>query len=153
MKPAADRRPQRVAIIGSFRKHYEQVLAAARRFEDAWIAVLSPPLSRIANPGADFVRFETDPLESADHQIQAETLARILSADFVYVVAPGGYIGRTTSYELGRVHARGIPVYYSQQPEDLPIPVPDEQIASVEELTDFLQSPRLVGDLVGPTPS
>jgi hypothetical protein len=142
-----------VAIIGSFRKHYEQVVRAARHFEAVSVAVLSPPISRIVNPGADFVRFETDRLDSADHQIQSETFSRIFAADFVYVVAPGGYIGRTTSYELGRVHARGIPVYYSERPEDLPIPLADEQVATIEELTGLIQRHRMSVNFPGQDPS
>ncbi|RRR96523.1 hypothetical protein [Glycomyces terrestris] len=150
MKPGTNDAPWTVAIIGSFRQYYEQTVSAALKFESALISVLTPPISRITNPGADFVRFETDAFNSSDHQIQAVTLTRILSADFVYVVAPGGYIGRTTSYELGRVHAEGIPVYYSERPEDLPIPVSDEQVATVDELTRLLGNRRLSGTLLGP---
>lgn len=132
-----------VAIIGSFRQHYQLAAAAARQFESAAISVSTPPVSRVVDPQADFVRFETDSLDSEDHQIQTETFERIFEADVVYVVAPSGYIGRTTSYELGRVHERGIPVFYSEAPRDLPIHIPEESVMSVVELTDWLRANRM----------
>jgi ADP-ribose pyrophosphatase YjhB (NUDIX family) len=113
-----------VSVVGSFRQHYPQVAHATRIFAAAGITVRSPVISRIVNPGEEFPRFESDPPLSADHHIQAATFEKIFASDFVYVVAPAGYVGRTTSYELGRVHERGIPVYFSEPPRDLPIEVP-----------------------------
>jgi hypothetical protein len=132
-----------VAIIGSFRQYYQLAVTAALQFESASISVSTPPVSQIVDPEADFVRFETDAPDSEDHEIQSETLERIFESDVVYVIAPSGYIGRTTSYELGRVHERGIPVFYSEAPRDLPIPIADESVKSVEELTDWLRANRM----------
>ncbi|MFD7408663.1 hypothetical protein ACFV7R_39850 [Streptomyces sp. NPDC059866] len=117
-----------VAVVGSFRQHYGQVVRAAKAFEAAGITVRTPAVSDIVNPGAEFARFASDPPHLADHDIQAATLEKILTSDFVYVVAPDGYIGRTTSYELGRIHERGIPTYYSQMPKDLHIDIPPESV-------------------------
>ncbi|MFB9662198.1 hypothetical protein ACFQS3_05700 [Glycomyces mayteni] len=129
-----EQRLPKAAIIGSFRKHYKEVVDAALKFESSSISVLSPPVSRIVDPKANFVRFETDALDSTDHQIQTETFARIFKSDFVYVVTPGGYIGRTTCFELGRILERGIPVFYSEEPDDLPISIASESVCSVDEL-------------------
>lgn len=79
----------------------------------------SPPISRIIDPQQDYVRFLTDPPEATDLEIQAETLKKIFSSDFVYVVDPGGYIGQMTAYELGRITERGMAVYYAQ-PQGFP---------------------------------
>jgi len=117
-----------VAIIGSFRRYYKQIADAAREFEAAGICVTSPTVSRIVNPGDQYVRFETDCQHSADHTIQRIVLSRILNSDLIYVVVPEGYIGRTTCYELGRVQERGIPVFFSEPPRDLPIEIPHDSV-------------------------
>jgi hypothetical protein len=123
-----------VSIIGSFRRHYEAVALTVKEFVSLGLVVRSPAISRIINPGARFVRFEIDSVQSPDQLIQAAALHKILGSDLVYVVAPGGYIGRTTCYELGRVHERRIPTYFSELPEDLPIEVSPGSVLGVRDL-------------------
>jgi hypothetical protein len=123
-----------VAIIGSFRHHYDEVCRAAEVFASSGLRVASPTISRIVNPGADFVRFEVDPVGSTDAELQEQALARILAADVVYVVAPGGYVGRTTCYELGVVCAFSVPLYFSEIPTDLPIAVPSWRVCKYADL-------------------
>src|SRR5215472_1317609 len=123
-----------VSIIGSFRQHYPLVVHAAQELAALGISVRSPKICKIINPGGEYARFETDPPETPDQLIQAVTLAKILSSDLVYVVAPGGYVGRTTCYELGRIHERSIPVYYSAMPRDLPIEIPAGSVLCVHDL-------------------
>ncbi|WP_434452088.1 hypothetical protein [Lentzea sp. E54] len=132
------------AVIGSFRRHYAEVVAVVRELEEAGFEVRSPVVSRIINPGAAYVRFETDLPQLSNLDIQAATLAKILDSDVVYLVAPGGYVGRTTCYELGCVQERGIPVYFSEVPEDLPIAIPLENVCAPGELMRRVQT-REVG--------
>ncbi|WP_406326534.1 hypothetical protein [Streptomyces sp. NBC_00203] len=138
-----------VAVVGSFRQHYAHVVHAAEAFVAAGITVGSPSLSKIVNPGEEFARFASDPPQVPDHHIQAATLEKIFTSDFVYVVAPGGYIGRTTSYELGRIHERGIPTYYSEMPKDLPIGIPQDLVRSAACLAARLGTSAPSG-VVGP---
>ncbi|MDT7843541.1 NUDIX hydrolase [Streptomyces justiciae] len=123
-----------VSLIGSFRKHYPEVKAAAQVFSDAGIVVKAPPISRIVNPGREYARFESDCEQCSDHAIQAATMEKIFNSDFVYVVNPGGYIGRSTAYELGRVHERGLAVFYAEPPKDLPIDVPESAVIDASDL-------------------
>ncbi len=123
-----------VSVIGSFRQFYPQVALAVKEFRSLGITVRSPAVSRIINPGGDYARFETDSPGSPDESIQAATLEKILNSDLAYVVAPGGYLGRTSCYELGRIHERSIPVYFSAVPRDLPIRVPPGSVLSVRDL-------------------
>ena len=132
-----------VSIIGSFRRHYEEVALTAKKFELLGVTVSSPAISRIINPGACYVRFESDPPQSSDEFIQAMALGNILDSDLVYVVAPAGYVGVTTCYELGRVHERGIPTYFSDIPQDLPIEVSPGSVLGVQDLVL-----KVSGDLV-----
>ncbi|MFI0542265.1 NUDIX hydrolase [Streptomyces sp. WSLK1-3] len=136
-----------VALIGSFRQHYPEVLAAAEVFMDGGLTVKTPPMSRIINHGHEFVRFASDPPESSDHDIQAATLEKIFTSDLVYVVNPGGYVGRTTAYELGRAHERGLPVYYAEPPKDLPIDIAEGTVVDPRRLVRII-----AGNDRGPTP-
>jgi hypothetical protein len=128
------RRTLSVAIIGSFRHHYDEVCWVAGIFQTAGLRVTSPVISEIVNPGANFVRFAVDPSTTSDEELQELALGRILAAELVYVVAPGGYIGRTTCYELGQVLLRHVPVYFSSRIEDLPIDVPDHAVRAAADL-------------------
>lgn len=124
------RRKRTVAVIGSFKQHYPEVLAAIEDFRRADCLVLSPAGSSIIEPGIDFVRFTTDREEWEDALVQSVTMERILAADVVYVVCPNGYLGRTTCYEVGRVRQAGIPLYFSEAPVDLPVFIPDANVAN-----------------------
>lgn len=138
--------PPSVALIGSFRQHYPEVRAAAQVFADAGMTVTTPPMSRIINHGDEFVRFDSDPPQSSDHAIQTATMRKILGSDVVYVVNPGGYIGRTTAYELGYVHEWGLAVYYAEPPKDLPIDLPADTVVDAHTLAEVI-----TGDGAHPT--
>lgn len=135
-----------VAVIGSFRQHYDSVRDAIAAFREELWSVASPVGSEILEPGIDFVRFQTDPASASDEYVQSITLEKILQADLVFVVCPGGYIGRTTCYEVGRVRQCGIPLYFSDQPRDLPIHVPARNVLAPGELVKESRFYRLEED-------
>lgn len=122
--------PTTVAIIGSFKQHYEQILSSWRSFREAGLEITSPKGSQIIKEGIDFVRFESDPIHWDDPTVQTVALHRILRSDFVYAVTPKGYIGRTTCYEVGRVIQARRPIYFSEMPLDLPVLIPPDHILS-----------------------
>jgi hypothetical protein len=127
-----------VSILGSFRQYYPQVINAIIEFEKNGIVVKSPIVSKIINPGAPFVRFESDSAHLSDYDIQEITFDKIFASDFIYVVAPAGYIGRTTCYELGRVRERGIPVYFSEPVQDLPVEIHPEAVIGAADLAEMM---------------
>ena len=131
--------PKTGAIIGSFRKNYVQVLEDWHIFTGAGLQVTSPKGTPVIRPDEEFVRFESDDPELSDADIQRIALHRILRADFVYAVLPEGYLGNTTSYEIGQVLARNRPLYCGEHPLDLPIEIPADNIASARELVDRFQ--------------
>jgi len=130
-----------VAIIASFRQHYEEALRALQVFHDNGIEVTSPKGTPIVEPGIAFVRFRSDCAQATDGTVQSIAMHRILRANAVYVVAPDGYVGRTTCYEIGRVIQAARPVYFSERPTDLPICVPEDHIATPQELAEVLIRP------------
>jgi ADP-ribose pyrophosphatase YjhB (NUDIX family) len=123
-----------VSLIGSFRRHYDEVRNAAKIFADAGMTVKSPAMSRVLDADREFVRFESDPPLVSDRDIQAATLEKIFSSDFVYVVNPDGYVGPATAWELGRIQERGMAVYYAQAPRELLGDVPDGTVLGPHEL-------------------
>jgi len=135
------------SIIGSFRKHYRRVCDIAKLFASARIQVLSPTVSEIIDPEEWFVKLQTDRPTHDPVQIQLIALARILTSDFVYVVAPKGYVGRTTCYEIGRIVERGVKLYFSEAPVDLPILIPAGSIVSPEDLVRHLSTSGALPDL------
>ena len=130
------------SIIGSFRKYYSEIVALIEAFEAYHIHVLSPKRSDIINPQEHFVRLKTDNPQYEPVEIQLIALHRILRSNFVYVFCPTGYIGRTTCYEIGRIHERGVPLYFSECPEDLPIAISASAIIKPERFLSFLAQYR-----------
>jgi hypothetical protein len=126
--------PLRVAVIGSFRQHYHAVLESIGDFRAAGWVVTSPAGTKILEEGIDFVRFASDDAARTNAEVQSSTLGNIFGAHLVYVVAPNGYVGRTTCYEIGRLIQAHRSVYLSHQPLDLPVHVPDRFVVDVREL-------------------
>jgi len=129
-----------VALIGSFRQHYDAVLKSLRAFTSIGLAVTTPRGSTIVKHGIPFVRFESDESEWTDEMIQVVALHRILRADFVFVVVPNGYVGRTTCYEIGLIIQARKPVYFSERPNDLPVCIPEEHICSASFLAEQIRA-------------
>lgn len=129
-----------VALIGSFRQHYNVVLESLSAFKAAGLLVTSPKGTEIVQHGIPFVRFESDKTGWTDEMVQVAALHRILKADFVFAAVPNGYVGRTTCYEIGRIIQAGKPLYFSGVPEDLPLCIPDSHICSASRITDEISN-------------
>jgi len=54
------------------------------------------------------------------------------------VIAPEGYVGRTTCYEIGRIVQAARPLYFSQRPKDLPLYVPNGYIVGQDQLARMI---------------
>ena len=86
-----------IAICGSG-KHREAIYETARLLNDAGFVVLSPPLHKID------ALCENGPAELLELAWKGAThahLNRIVKADVVYIVNPDGYVGSSTTLELG----------------------------------------------------
>lgn len=129
-----------VAIIGSFRKYYKEILNLIKLFKNEGLYVWSPKESEICNSIEDFVVFKSDNPKYTPAEIQMITLERILRADAIYVYNPDGYLGRTTCYEIGFCLSRCKPVYYYEKPQDLPIPILENNIVEPEKFCDLINA-------------
>jgi nucleoside 2-deoxyribosyltransferase len=66
-------------------------------------------------------------------------LDKIDDADVVYVVNPGGYVGRSVCVDIGYAYARNKPIYAMHLIEDPPVPNLIHGVLSFEELISFLK--------------
>lgn len=137
-----------IAIIGSFRQHNEIIQSLCAKIRRTGIAVNSPQGIDVIQSGVDFVRFHADNPDWSDATVQSLALHRILRSDLVYAVLPDGYIGRTTCYEVGRVIQASRPIYFSNQPKDLPLHVPDSFVMDEAILLKNLMNPSWQPDWI-----
>lgn len=127
-----------IAVIGSFRKFLDEVTEASSIFRDAGVVVTSPKDGTVLDAEVEFVRFPSDQTDHDDATVQSIAMHRILSADAVYVVAVGGYIGKTTCYEIGRIVQLDRPLYFDTRPLDLPIHVPAGAVVAPSEFAQIV---------------
>lgn len=131
----------KACIIGSFRKHYDDILKIIDLFECNNIQVLSPKKSSILDEEAEFVIFESDNPAFSNAEIQLEVFKNISKSDFVYVWNPDGYVGKTVCYEIGAIHGMGRikDLYYKEMPKEDIIYAPDKAIISKEDLVQYIK--------------
>lgn len=107
-----------IAIIGSFRKHYDEIVKSANIFTENGFLVLVPKLDGIQeNSKDDFLLLIGDE-EKPPQQLEEEFLNKCLEADLVYVCNVGGYIGKTVMGELFILASNGQEVYFYATPEE-----------------------------------
>ena len=51
-------------------------------------------------------------------QLQDRNFRAIAQSDFVLIVNPGGYIGPSSSLEIGYAYSKGVPVFCTEVPKD-----------------------------------
>jgi hypothetical protein len=100
----------KAVISGSFKRHLTQLAtqAAALRFHG--VEILSPKSFNVVGEEDGFFFMDSDTSRSAK-QVQDGHLAAIKQADFLWIVAPDGYVGLSTALEIGTAVAHKVPVY------------------------------------------
>jgi len=124
---------RKVVISGSFRKHYSKIITYIKEFEECDWQVLSPKKSNIVNHESDFIILESDK-DQSNTQIENNHLNAIRNADILYVVNPEGYIGVSTSLEIGWALNCGVRVILQNKPTD----------SIIGELCEIISSPKKV---------
>lgn len=108
-----------VTISGSYRKHFDRILAAKHAFEEMGWTVLRPHTEKIVDPDGQFVRLEGDPEDPRERQ-EAQ-LAAIRRSRLVFNVNPGGYVGTSSAgeaYYCAALRESGlvVPFFCQEQP-------------------------------------
>lgn len=108
----------RVTVSGTFRRAMAEVQEAVTELYDAGADVLSPADPRVVDSFGDFVFVASDAVRHL-RVVQARHLSAIAASDFVWLLAPDGYIGLSAAMEIGFAAAHGIPVFSTEVPSDL----------------------------------
>jgi NTP pyrophosphatase (non-canonical NTP hydrolase) len=122
-------------ISGSFNKHLDKIQDKIREFQGEGIEVLSPKPSWPFSSEGGFVMLETD--KGTPGEIEFEHLEALARSDFLYVVNPSGYVGKSVALEIGYAMSRGIPVYSLEKPEDYVLSFfvkPEKSVKSIKRL-------------------
>jgi len=109
---------EKIVIIGSYRKFYEQINRKIELFEKNNFIVLMPPKSKIINPNDEFVKFQHEENKTIK-EIEESFLNAIKIADFVYIFNPNGYIGSSSAFEIGFSYGLKKKIYCMEKPQDL----------------------------------
>jgi hypothetical protein len=126
-------------VSGSFRRAMGAVADAVYRLTDAGVRVLSPADPRVVDQFGDFLFVASDRAR-AIKLVESRHLAAIEASDFVWLVAPEGYIGQSGAMEVGFAVAVGTPVFCSEVPVDLTLrqyvttlPQPEDALRAVHQ--------------------
>jgi NTP pyrophosphatase (non-canonical NTP hydrolase) len=127
-----------IVLSGSFRK---DLAGLAREFEelrDLGFRILSPTNIRVVSERDGFVFMEGEE-GTAPEAIELRHLDAIKRSAFVWLHAPGGYVGPSAALEVGFARASGIPVYSRVMPEDRVLQNLVQPVASPSDLVTELR--------------
>lgn len=108
------------AVCGSFRRGLAQVQDAVRELTDLGVKVLSPSDPTVVDAFGDFMYVASDRLRNI-RVVQNRHFLAVETADFVWLAAPGGYVGLSAAMEIGTAFTAGTPVYTDTAPNDLSV--------------------------------
>lgn len=83
--------------------------------------------------------------------VQSRHLAAIDASDFVWLVAPAGYVGQSAAMEIGYAVAKGTPVFASEVPADLTLRQYVKTLRTPREALRVLDGERHPGPTSDPT--
>lgn len=108
----------RCTLSGSYHKDRKGLRSAYSELTTCGCQVLSPHRLEFDAEDTLFVRDRAeDKLSETD--LEGHHLLSIKQSDFLWVHAPNGYIGTSTSMEIGFAFANNIPVFSSDAIEDV----------------------------------
>jgi hypothetical protein len=112
------------------------VQEAVYALTDSGVLVLSPADPRVVDQFGDFLFVASDRVRSI-RLVQSRHLAAIKASDFLWLVAPDGYVGQSAAMEIGCAVASGIPVYSSEVLLDLTL---RQYVTAVSQPADALRA-------------
>lgn len=105
-------------VSGSFHRHMGDIGQAVNDLLDLGVRVLSPADPRVVDQMGDFLFVASDRMRSV-RLVQDRHLECILASDFLWLVAPDGYVGQSASMEVGFAVANGVSIFSTGRPGDL----------------------------------
>ncbi len=128
-------------IHGSFRKHFDLIQQVRAIFIQAGIEVVAPEDSDLVSTKDGFALFEGE--QNKDPRLiellYLHNLKKIGKNGFSYFVNPDGYIGKSTSYELGIAQISNTRCFFYDNIKDHPAYVHKNSIWKPEHLAEYIQ--------------
>lgn len=106
------------AVSGSFHRHLEAITAAVHSLAALDVRILSPADPRIVAQQGEFLFVASDRITSV-RLVQDRHLDCIRAANFLWLVCPDGYVGQSSSMEVGYAAAFRVPILATRAPLDL----------------------------------
>ncbi len=130
----------RCIIHGSFSKHFDYIQEASAVLRAAGVEVLAPKQGELIDGPDNFALFEDE--QGSDPRLiellYLHNLKRLGDNGFSYFVNPDGYIGKSTSYELGIAQLTNTRCFFSHKPVDHPAYIQENSIWSATSLADYI---------------
>jgi hypothetical protein len=142
----------RVTVSGSFHRHLHAITRAVYELTDLGIRVISPADPRIVEELGAFRFVASDQFRSI-RLVQDRHLDSIRASNFIWLVAPDGYVGQSASMEIGFAAAHNVPVFSVDAVFDLTL---REYVRRVDNIAacvrdiEIVRSPRIEGLLINP---
>lgn len=131
-------------LHGSFRKHFDLIQKTYEIFTKAGIEIIAPKKSEIASFTKGFAFFKGE--ENLDPRLiellYLHNLKRLGSNGFSYFVNPEGYIGKSTSYELGIAQLSNVRCFFYESLEDHPAYIHKNSVWRPEDLACYISEKR-----------
>src|SRR5439155_3304904 len=105
-------------VSGSFHRHMHAIDRAVAELAELGVRVLSPANPQIVDRIEDFLFVASDRFRSV-RLVQDRHLESIRASNFLWLVAPDGYVGQSASMEIGYAVAVGVPIFATLAPSDL----------------------------------
>ena len=128
-------------VSGSFHEAMGALQTTVQELTDMGIRVLSPADPRVVDQFGEFLFVASDRLRNI-RLVQKRHLAAIAVSDFLWLVAPDGYIGTSASMEIGFSIRTGIPILSDTPPTDLTLRQFVDVVPSVRYVMHYLESSR-----------
>jgi hypothetical protein len=105
-------------VSGSFHRHMGAITNAVNELAGLSVRVLSPADPRIVAQQGEFLFVASDQVRSL-RLVQDRHLDCVRSGDFLWLVCPDGYVGVSSSLEIGAAITAQVPVFASRLPSDI----------------------------------
>jgi len=130
----------RCILHGSFSKHFDFMKEAYNTFSAAGIEVLAPKQGEIAAFEDGFAVFEDERGQDPRliELLYLHNLKKLGENGFSYFVNPGGYLGRSASYELGIAQITNTRCFFRNKLADHPAYVHKNSLWKPEQLVDYI---------------
>jgi hypothetical protein len=143
-------------VSGSFHRHMGAITEAVNELAALSVRVLSPADPRIVAQQGEFLFVASDQVRSL-RLVQDRHLDCVRSGDFLWLVCPDGYVGVSSSLEIGAAITAQVPVFASRLPSDITLReyvtlVPNIR-AALKAVSTLPQREHYQGLLIDPNPT